>query len=296
MTLEEKLRIWSSKPSDSEDDRIARTERMMKAAIAESDDYRLRGAKIFAKGSVKIRTNISKSSDIDLCVQASDVFYAKYPEDTDRSTFGNSSSGYTFAQFRKAVESAMIDYFGDDVDITGNKAIRVKGTVSGSRIDADIVPAFEHRRYKGDGNWKAGIELLTKDTSKSVINWPHHNYDNSVDKHASTYRRYKKMVRILKHTRDAIKETGVAVTHDAQSFLIESLLWNTPSHCYGNETYVKDLIDIFAHLKEQLSSDSLVSDWGEVNELKYLFRDSQKWTRQGALAFVKNADNYLADL
>lgn len=298
MSLEDTLRSWAQRPSDSEQERIERTERMVREAISRSTDDRVKNAKVFAKGSVKMRTNIRTNSDIDICIQASDVFYADYPKGKVDSDFGNHSVDYTFQEFRRNVESALIDYFGaSDVDTSGNKAIRVNKTSSGSRIDADVVPAFQHKRYSLNGDPLLGISLRPKnEPAKKIINWPHHNYDNSLSKHQETLRRYRKMVRIFKRAREAMKESGAEYVHDAQSFLIESLLWNTPSHLFGSDDYLDDVVNVLRHLKEHLSTAELVEEWGEVNELKYLFRPQQKWTRQGALAFVNNTDSFLGTI
>lgn len=296
MALEDTLRAWAQRPSSSEQDRIDRTERMIREAISKSGDPRVSGAKVFAKGSVKMNTNIRATSDIDICVQANNVFFTNYPEGTDNSTFGNHSVDYSFKEFRRNVELALTSHFGiPDVDVTGNKAIRIRNTVSSSRVDADVIPAFEHRRYSLDGNHLPGIEIMPKNGGK-VINWPHHNYNNSLTKHEDTARRYRKMVRILKRTREAMKDSGTQYAHDAQSFLIESLLWNVPDDHFGFDNYLDDIVNVLTFLKAHLASADLVSEWGEVNELKYLFRGPQKWTREGALAFVNDTDQYLGSI
>ncbi len=53
MALEDTLRTWAQRPSSSEQDRIDRTERMIREAISKSGDPRVSGAKVFAKGSVE---------------------------------------------------------------------------------------------------------------------------------------------------------------------------------------------------------------------------------------------------
>lgn len=296
MALEDTLRAWAQRPSSSEQDRIDRTERMIREAISKSGDPRVSGAKVFAKGSVKMNTNIRATSDIDICVQASDVFFTQYPEGTDNSTFGNHNVDYSFQEFRRNVELALTNHFGlPDVDATGNKAIRIRNTISSSRVEADVIPAFVHRRYSLDGDHIPGIEIIPKKGGK-VINWPHHNYENSLAKHEDTARRYRKMVRILKRTREAMNDSGSKLVHDAQSFLIESILWNVPNDNFGFDRYEDDLKSVISYLKLHLSSAELVKEWGEVNELKYLFGNHQKWSREGALAFVNNADRHLDNL
>lgn len=298
MALEDTLRVWAQRPSDSEQARIERTERMVRDAISKSPDERVKSARVFAKGSVKMRTNIRTNSDIDICVQANSVFYAEYPDGMSETDFGNHNIDYTFQEFRKNVELALVNYFGHaDVDTSGNKAIRVNKTDSGSRIDADVVPAFEYRHYFEKGDHLPGISLRPKDApAKKIVNWPHHNYNNSLEKHEETQRRYRKMVRIFKRAREAMEESSTNYVHDAQSFLIESLLWNVPSNFFGSGNYLDDVTNILQHLKQHLGSDGHVKEWGEVNELKYLFGPHQKWTREGALAFVNNTDEFLGSI
>lgn len=299
MSREDTLRTWAQRPSDSEQARIERTERMVREALGHSTDSRVQNAYVFAKGSVKNNTNIRADSDIDICVRASGVFYPEYPGNTSGATFGNQSVDYTFTTFRRGVEEALVEYFGlADVDTAGSKAIRVRASASGSRIDADVVPAFEHRRYINSSTaaYYEGIEIRPKGGGASVINWPGQNYGNGVTKHSDTYRRYKKMVRIIKRMRSAMRDIGVESAHNAQSFLIESLLWNVPDDHYGFDSLEEDLTNIFSYLKSQLVSTSLVTEWGEVNELKYLFRPQQKWTRASAEAFVKDASDYFGGM
>ena len=296
MSTEDTLKSWSERPSNAEQDRIDRTERLIREALNKSSDAQVQSARVFAKGSVRMRTNIRKTSDIDICVEARSVFYADYPEGKSHESYGNSSSDYTFTMFRHSIEKALITEFGSGVvDISGSKAIRINADVSGSRIDADVVAAFEHRRYNNNnGNYHQGIEIRPKgDTSKRVINWPEQNYRNSLDKHENTYRRYRKVVRILKRLKGAMKENGYDVSKGSDSFLIESLLWNVPEVLYGTPTYYRDLVGIFEYLKTMLADQDNVREWGEVNELKYLFRTGQKWTREEALSFVVSAHSYL---
>jgi Ni/Co efflux regulator RcnB len=300
MSREDTLRAWSQRPSDTEQARIDRTERMVREAISRSPDYRIKNATVFAKGSVKMRTNIRRTSDIDVCVQASDVFFTDYPSDTTDKDFDNREIDYTFADFRKGIENALQDYFEHaDVDVSGNKAICVRATATSSRIDADIVPAFEHRRYikPGSSDYHQGIELRPKNEPiKKVVNWPEHNYQNVLEKQDSTAKRYRKMVRILKRMREAMKEAGYQTAHDAHSFLLESLLWNVPHGNYGNIMYEDDMTNILDFLAYNLAVYERVKEWGEVNELKYLFRPQQKWSRQEAEAFIDDARSYMADM
>lgn len=268
---------------------------MIKSALGSSTDTKVRTAQVFAKGSVKAKTNIRNGSDIDICVMPRGVFYADYPAGMGHDNFGNSSTEYTYDIFRIRVLRELQEAFGHQVE-DGNKALKIRGTFSGSRIDADVVPAFEHKRYRKLGvSPEIGIEFRAK-TGTYIINWPHHNYSNTVQKHDETYRRHRKMVRILKNSRVAMAENGYSSADKVYSFLIESLVWNAPNHFFGNNLYEKDIEGILGFLITHTATPGLCSEWGEVNELKYLFRPSQKWTREDAHKFLSDARLYIGGL
>ena len=86
---------------------------------------------------------------------------------------------------------------------------------------------------------------------------------------------------------------GYAEAKPIVSCLIESLVWNVPNEGFGHSTLTADVRYTLAHLFNNTRKDEDCSEWGEVNELKYLFRSSQPWTRQQAHDFVSAAWNYI---
>jgi hypothetical protein len=75
---------------------------------------------------------------------------------------------------------------GADSVTRGNKAFDVHANTY--RVDADVVPCFEHRRYleTPQSHWfESGTELLP-DNGGKIINWPRQNYDNSFAKNDAT--------------------------------------------------------------------------------------------------------------
>ncbi len=65
--------------------------------------------------------------------------------------------------------------------------------------------------------------------------------------------------------------------------------WNAPREAFQHATYTDDVRDVLAHVYNKMLKEEDGSEWGEVNELKYLFRPSQPWTRQQALNFFDAA-------
>jgi hypothetical protein len=50
---------------------------------------------------------------------------------------------------------------------------------------------------------------------------------------------------------------------------------------------------IWAHLWNQTRVYESCKEWGEVNELKYLFRGAQPWTREQVNSFLQAAWDYI---
>ena len=176
----------------------------------------------------------------------------------------------------------------------GNKAFDVHANTY--RIDADVVPTYEHRRYKqhSDGTYSylSGVALKT-DSGSLIKNWPQQNYDNGVARNSRTERQYKRAVRILKRLRDKMQESEVAAAKTIPSFLIECLVWNAELTAFGNNDYTSILRHVLADTWNRTRDDESCREWGEVNELKYLFNERQPWTRRQANHFLQAAWDYI---
>jgi hypothetical protein len=176
----------------------------------------------------------------------------------------------------------------------GDKSFKIHANTY--RIDADVVATYEHRRYqvKPDGSYYylSGIQFTT-DAGKKIINWPDQHYDNGLKKHDDTGRRYRKIIRILKRLRNEMQDEGIEAAQNIASCLIESLVWNVQNDGFGNETYTDDVRNVLAHLFNETMNDETCSEWGEVSELKYLFRPKQPWTREQAHNFISAAWDYI---
>lgn len=126
-----------------------------------------------------------------------------------------------------------------------------------------------------------------------VKNWPEQHYDNGVNKNTNTNRRYKRVVRILKALSNEMSDNGIDAAKQVPSFLIECLAWNVPNEYFGSTTYRSTVRAVLAYLFNNTMSDDKCSEWGEVSELKYLFRPSQPWTRQQAHNFISASWDYV---
>ena len=188
---------------------------------------------------------------------------------------------------------AIVNYFGADQVQVGDKAIKIHSNTV--RVDADVVAHTVHRRFSADRKFVEGVALVTKE-GKTVYNWPQQDYDNGVSKNERTSKRYKAVVRILKNLRVEMLENGYSKAEKARSYLIACLAWNVPDYFFEEESYTKMIEDCLSYLVERTSALENVNEWGEVNELKYLFRPQQGWKFDEVHDFLVEALSYFRKL
>ena len=293
---EDVFRMWSKPSSETEQQKAANAESMIRAAIRDCDRFKGKDIEIFAQGSYRNNTNVRRESDVDITVRCNDVCYADLSgvaglRDTD---VGLSDATYTYRELKNDVEAALKEKFGKDGVTRGSKAFDVHPT--SYRVDADVVAVFQHRRYyrATDGRiyYHLGSEFWP-DTGGSIINWPQQHHENGVEKNKATGNRFKYITRVLKRLRNHMADQGIAAAKPIPSYLIECLVWNVPNSHFGHDDYVTDVRDALAHLFNDTMLQERCKEWGEVNELKYLFGPAQPWTREKAFRFVDAAWDFL---
>lgn len=291
--LEAQLRQWAKPPGERERDRCENAEAAIRNAIKASNALRDRNISVFPQGSYRNNTNVRKDSDVDIAIRCKDTFfYDPLPEGWTREMLKISDATYHYAQFKNDVEEALIAHFGRSAVKRSDKAFDIHET--SYHVEADVAPFFDHRRYLSDGSFikPEGVELRTDNDGRRVINWPEQHYANGVEKNKATGMRYKALVRILKALSNEMAEKSIG---DAAipGFLVECLVWNVPNDHFQNPTYTDDLAASLAFLHQKTSNFESCSDWGEVNELKYLFGSGQKWNYGQANAFIGIVRDYV---
>lgn len=291
------FRAWSKPPSETEQAKCENAERMIRDAVGASSVLGGRSIKVFAQGSYKNSTNVRHDSDVDICVLRIDVLFSDFSmaEGFTRKDAGIVDVDYPYSQYKNEVEEALVARFGRRAVVRGNKAFDVHENTY--RVEADVVACFEHRRYTKRGSdgrcyYLSGVELRP-DNGGRIINWPQQHYDNGVGKNGATGNRFKYITRVLKRLRNEMEEAGIAAAKPVPSYLIECLVWNAPNAGFGHDQYTADVRHVLAHTFNETITDEGCSEWGEVNELKYLFRPSKPWTRTQAHAFLSAAWDYV---
>lgn len=288
---ENKFSNWTKPPSDTEESKLSNAEQMIKDAIADYPSLANKNIEIFGQGSYANNTNVRLNSDIDICVRLMDTFYYDLPDETSEEDFDIGPGTNTYSDFKDAVEAAMVKKFGrSDVD-RGNKAITI--AENSYRVEADVVPTFEQRRYNKNKTYLSGTQFYP-DNGGVVKNWPKQHIENGINKNNNTQRRFKRTVRIFKKLRCEMKDEGYSICDKVPSFLIECLVWNIPnSTLTGSNTWYERINQCIIFLYNATKTDEECSEWGEVSDLLYLFKGHSKWTRQDANDFILQTWNYI---
>ena len=287
---EEKFKRWAAPPGKTEKERCSNAEKAIRNAIKASDKLNHRNIRIFTQGSYRNNTNVRADSDVDVGILCFDTFFYDFPEGYTRESFGIIPASYHYEQFKNEVGEALISYFGSGAVSRGNKAFDVHET--SYHVEADVAAFFEHRRYSTDGKYLSGVELRP-DNGGKIINWPEQHYQNGVEKNKATSRAYKSLVRIIKSLCNEMSEQNIQQAKEVCGFLIECLVWNVPNSSFSHSDWTGDARACLAYLFNNTKEEEKCIDWGEVSELKYLFRGGQKWTRQQAFLFIDKARDHI---
>ena len=164
MNWDETLSTWAKPPSDTEQTKADNAERIVREALADDPTLTQYNIRVFGQGSYKANTNVRLDSDVDLCVLCDNIFFydLTLSNMTEDMVPGDSPS-LTYPDFRKMVEAALVRRFGHGSVTRGNKAFDIHANTY--RLDADVVAAFELRRFRtlglgGQFSWDSGIAFL----------------------------------------------------------------------------------------------------------------------------------------
>jgi len=289
---EETVKGWSKGPATTEDTKCENAKTVIKKAIEADSELSKLDVSVFPQGSYCARTNVKQDSDVDVCVRLNSSFFCDYPKEYTKATYNHTSSDMTFSKFKGMVETALVNRFGAERVKRGSKAFDVHANTY--HIDADVVPTFLYRDFYGpnESDYREGVTFYP-DNGGRIENYPDQTYANGVSKNDETLRRYKRVVRILKRIRNKMQEEGIADAKNVASFLIESMVWNTPASNFGHSEYREDLKQVIAHTWDATQTQEKCNEWTEVNNVKYLFRIKQPWTLPAANKFLLAAWRYM---
>src|SRR6478672_597240 len=299
---EEQLSKWTQPAFGNEDARRENTEKVSGDSIRGNDFLAKLSIDVYAKGSYKNNTNVRRDSDVDIAVEYTDILMFNYAQGVTQDEVwrargidrysgplqGNDGS-FGIDQFKDAIEEALVSAFGRSAVSRSNKVFTVRE--SSRSLAADVVPCVTHDHQWSPTSYARGIQLLAdKPPRRSVINYPMQHYRNGIEKNTDTSKRFKRIVRILKNLENKMVVDGVC--SEVPSYLIESLVFNCPTNCFSG-SWAQQVRAVLVHIWEDTKEAECEDRWFEVNNIKFLFHVTQKWTRADARSFVHEAWQYV---
>lgn len=265
----------------------------IKAALEDANaKYTDRNFKVFLQGSYGNDTNIWAESDVDVVIRFDGAFFDNIDQQSvaEQNAFHAAypiSGTYFYNDFKEHVKLALVSAFGKFVK-PGSKAIRIEG--NGNRRNADVIVAFEFRRYYKfnglfDDDHATGICFFLSDGTR-VANYPNQHCENLTTKHQATANKLKPMIRIFKNARSKMIEDGLIAKGSAPSYYIEGLLYNVP-----NAHFVGDYQDIFLNILKWFYETKDRTNFLTANEQYYLLRDGwhTSWPIADGNAFINGS-------
>jgi len=292
---EETLTSWTKPPSDAEQAKLENSERMVREAIEADEKLKKKSTETFGQGSYANETNVRLNSDIDINVCYKGGYYFDLPSGTTEADVGIDkipASPYSFSEFKDDVESALVNKFGRADVKRKDKCITIVGNTY--RVQTDVVPTWDYRRFSKDGTYVLGTRFLKDKDKKRVVNFPKQHIQNGIRKNTNTSRRFKRLTRLHKKLRYRMIEDGKTVSDNITSFLLECLVWNVPNNLISDYANWTDrLKQSIIYIYNNTKTDDDCKNWGEVSELLYLFYSERKWTRADVNSYMQELWNYL---
>lgn len=292
---EETLTNWTKPPSDTEQTKLENSERMVRDAIAVDEKLKKKSTETFGQGSYANDTNVRLNSDVDINVRYTGGYYFDLPSGATEADVGIDkipASTYSFSEFKDDVENALVNKFGRADVKRKDKCITVVGNTN--RIQTDVVPTWNYRRFEKGGKSVLGTKFITDKDKKGIVNFPKQHIENGIAKNNNTSRRFKRLTRLHKKLRYKMIEDGKTVSDNITSFLLESLVWNVPNNIMNDyPTWTDRLKQSIIYIYNNTKTDDTCKSWGEVSELLYLFHSGRKWTREDVNNYMQQLWNYL---
>lgn len=289
---EDQINRWANPPSETENEKCENAIRQITEVLREhfGDDVA-----IIRQGSHRNRTNVKFDSDVDIAVVHTGYFFHDIDNlsDIEKQTYerNRTPANYTFSQFKADVHSVLGSKFGTGTVQKKNKCIRVLGNTY--RLNADVVPAYEHKRFSTPYvSSTKGIGLYS-DKGDYIQSYPEQHYTNGVAKNDGTSRAYKSVVRILKNIRNDLVEKGSIKLETMSSFFVESLVWNVPNTHFSGTTWREDAEEVTAKIWNDMRDPSISQKYAEVSDLMWLFHNKINRTPKQAEDFMLEAWHYV---
>lgn len=287
-----RFETWAQPLSATEDQKCENAQSVIRSALDDHSELNNLSIKVFAQGSYVANTNVKADSDVDVCVRCSNAFFYNLPLGVTVSDVSIYPATLEFSIYRAKIGQVLFDRFTASGVQEGDKAFKIRENTY--RINADVVPAFEYRKYYFRGSvldFKTGSAFRTK-AGKLIVNWPNETYANGVSKNYCTARMYKKVVRVLKGLRYEMESLGYASAKKIGSFQISCLAYNVMHAFYIDVDLYDAVRNVVFQILYHTIDPSRSTAWTEIDEIKPMFPTDQPGKAQEVAAFFLDLMQY----
>jgi hypothetical protein len=268
---------WAGPASMTQEDKVDRTERMVRDALSGSWHLAGYGLWIIPNGSSPNNTNTKLSSDLDLIVIHEEPW--SLPAPGERLPFNTDGRSVVaeHAPFRRAVLSALHEAFDWWNVKEDDKCLRVSATET-TRVECDVLPCFRFRQYLprstpyATPDYREGV-IFVATSGACIISYPEQHLSNGRNKNVATGYRYKQVVRVLKKLKSNFAEAATLLTLEDQpsSFEIESVVYNVPDGVLMHGDLFDAVQGAFCHAAGTLSMPYSCNSLMQANGIERLF-------------------------
>ena len=279
---------------------------LVRRAIAGNTWMLGEGVTVAGQGSYFNNTNVRLEADIDLRVvhpvlmidYGTDVVQ-QYADSILNITYVTPTLQETLSKMRSQLASDLMQTFGKQrVDASGNKAIRLSQMTGGAEVD--VVPScrYQHISWlqeQGRYNVIEGVAILSREGGWT-LNFPMQHSRNGIDKRNRTQHRFKKLVRIFKRLRQDLIDHG-KIKDKVPSFLVECLVYIVEDWHFlvASDDRYDRVRRVARRVRELLVDPTRNSKLLEINDVKWLFHETQPWNQSDALAYIDAVILHLGD-
>lgn len=252
-------------------DSMAKTYAAIQTALNKSENLKTKDIEVFLQGSYANATNIRGDADVDVVVMLKSSWVAdtsllstmqKQAYDVDHV-----GVSYGAKHLRADAHAALSNHFGTSRIDPCNKCIHV--LKAEGYVDADVVPAIQHRIYTNydsvtKGRYLEGLKIYTQ-KGPVIVNFPKVHKSNGEAKNIATNENFKPSVRQLKQLKRRLVSAGKIDSKLVPGYLIECMTYNVPDSLFVNDHHSR-LLKIISWL---ISAD--FTDFKSVDGIHKLF-------------------------
>lgn len=268
------LRSWTAPGAQ---DAAQRTYASVRDALSDFGELDGLDYDVFLQGSYANHTNTRGDSDVDIVVMLKTTFMPETrllpAADLARYEASRMPARVHADEFRSRVHRALVARYGATAVQSKDKCLKIPK--QGNRVDADVVPCLQDRRYTaypahGHPSFVEGISIKPLSGGR-IVNYPKEHISNGEAKNKDTAQAYKPTVRQIKRLRRFGVDKGLITRDQAPGYLLECMTFNAPASTFAGDEAVR--VGAVLRWLDQHTAEELAARIRSCDKIHHLFID-----------------------